>query len=87
MVRYKVYRGKGTDDFTIIYADNEAEATDKFYEYQPDSTVSKVMSFPKLPDLLTLYEHKYLIAIIEAVQYAGVEDKVVQSLLAKGWGR
>lgn len=94
MERYKVYWGKGTDDFTIIYADSKAEAIDKFQEYQPDKTVLKVTSFPKLPDLLTLYkqndfsnEHEYLLAVIEAVQGAGVEDQVVQSLLAKGWGR
>ena len=94
MERYKVYWGNGTDDFTIIYANSEAEATDKFQEYQPDKTVLKVTSFPKFLDLLTLYtqndfsdEHEYLLAVIEAVQDAGVEDKVVQSLLAKGWSR
>ena len=94
MERYRVYWGKGTNDFTIIYADSEAEATDKFQRYQPDKAILRVTSFSKLPDLLTLYkqndfsdEHEYLLAVIEAVQDAGVEDKVVQFLLAKGWGR
>lgn len=94
MERYKVYWGNGTSDFAIIYAHSETEAINKFQEYQPDKTVLIVIPFPKLPDLLTLYEqndfsdeHEYLLAVIEAVQDAGVEDKVVQCLLDKGWGR
>lgn len=92
MERYKVHWGKGDEDFSIIYADNEAEAADMFQKYQPDKTVLEINAFPNLPSLLTLYkqgnfanEHEYLLAVIEAVQDAGVEDKVIQFLIAKGW--
>ena len=94
MERYKVYYGKDTNDFAIIYADTEEEAREEFKHYHPDWTPIRVEAYPKKPDLLTLYkksdfadEHEYLLAIIEAVQDAGVEEKVVDFLQRKGWGR
>ena len=92
MERYKVYYGHGTDDYSIVYAHNEEEAEQVFRKYNPNREPLKVVAFRKLPGLNTLYEqlgfedeHEYLLAVIEAVQDAGVEEKVAEFLINKGW--
>lgn len=93
MERYKVYYWRGKDDYSIVYAHNEEEAEQVFKKYNPNREPLKVTPYPKLPGLNTLYEqlgvedeHEYLLAVIEAVQDAGVEEKVAEFLIAQGWG-
>lgn len=92
MERYKVYYWRGVDDYSVVYAHNEEEAEQVFRKYNPHREPLKVTAFPNLPGLTALYEqlgfedeHEYLLAVIEAVQDAGVEEKVAEFLLAKGW--
>lgn len=93
MERYKVYYWHGPDDYSVVYAHNEEQAERVFRKYNPNREPLKVVAFRTLPGLSTLYEqlgvedeHEYLLAVIEAVQDAGVEEKVVEFLIAQGWG-
>lgn len=94
MERYKAYWGKGHQDFCVIYADTEEAVRRIFQKYHPGERLFKIELWLENPTLRDFYkeigcddEHEYLLAIIEAAEDVGVEDKIVEYLKNRGWGR
>lgn len=90
-MRYKVRFG-GPDQYSIVYAGNQADAAVEFQRYHPNIAVTGVEEYPEeqTVDLYDLIEEtdaeETIRYLIEAIEEAGATDRVAGYLRRHGFG-
>lgn len=92
-MRYKVRFGPRPGEYSVCYADNQAEAVAEFQKYHPGWTVTSVEEFPEEQPVVDLYDlidecdaEETIRYLIEAIDEAGATDRVAGYLRRHGFG-
>lgn len=87
-MRYRVFYSTDEQEYAICYGDNQQEAEEAFYRYNPDKQIRRVETATRLLDMSREGDlREFTDRLIEAICDQGEEKTYIDILYRQGYGR